>query len=231
MASFEFLFLVTNNHRFNQFSEETSHTTSCNNNSSQHDGPLNISDIKIFEGVDIEIRKSPKKLSISDSIESIESLGSIDSDLFDELSKISIDKPQSSVKRKTVLPDLINFDEPSTSTFQDDNTDVISNSERENSIFESNSSISELRRSDSRVSSQTVRSLSLTHANVDCATKTEDSYVFEAGYMLNLAARCEEAEDYARAFDYYKSGIEKMLIGVQCEYTELSTSPVEMLNF
>ncbi|RVE40234.1 hypothetical protein evm_015115 [Chilo suppressalis] len=54
-------------------------------------------------------------------------------------------------------------------------------------------------------------------SNVENKTKTEDSYVFEAGYMLNLAARCEDMGDYQRAFDCYKSGIEKMLIGVQSD--------------
>lgn len=101
-----------------------------------------------------------------------------------------------------MLPDLINFDEPSTSVFD------ISMSRDDNSNSESlsiNSSVSE-----------TSKSISLSrHSEVEHKTKTEDSYIFEASYLLNLAARSEENEDYQRAFDYYKSGIEKLLIGVQ----------------
>lgn len=81
------------------------------------------------------------------------------------------------------------------------------------------SSCDESRRSSSRVSLYSKSVLSL--PNAECKTKTEDSYVFEAGYMLNLAARCEDMGDYQRAFECYKSGIEKMLIGVQSEYTYL----------
>lgn len=51
------------------------------------------------------------------------------------------------------------------------------------------------------------------------AKETEDSYVFEAGYLLAMAARCEDRGQYRRAFHCYRAGIEKMLIGVRCEYT------------
>lgn len=43
----------------------------------------------------------------------------------------------------------------------------------------------------------------------------EESYVFEAGYLLSLGARHEAKGDYQKAFDFYKAGIEKMLIGAQ----------------
>ncbi|RVE45013.1 hypothetical protein evm_010331 [Chilo suppressalis] len=184
-----------------------------------------ISQIPIYEAAEVEIRQSPKddKLSNANSFESLNSLDSINSDLFDELNKVAIDKYKPSVKRKPVLPDLINFDAPSTSRFDDyhtmsrsgnihsDTTSLTSN------LYESSSSVYDMeRRSSSRVSlysKQSVMSLS----NVESKTKTEDSYVFEAGYMLNLAARCEDMGDYQRAFDCYKSGIEKMLIGVQSD--------------
>lgn len=142
-----------------------------------------------------------------------------------------------------MLPDLINFDVPSTSKFEDYHTrDKTGNTDTDyhtrvttgntdtdyntrltsgttdsdttslNSNLESSSMCEFERRSSmSLYSKRSVLSLS----NVDSKTRTEDSYVFEAGYMLNLAARCEDMGDFQRAFECYKSGIEKMLIGVQ----------------
>ena len=164
------------------------------------------------------MRLSPKKASPTDSFESINSIESIDSDLYDELNKLTVDK-KPSVKTKSVLPDLINFDAPSTSKFDDYHTmrkkaesDTVS---LNSNVCSSTSCEVDSRRSSSRVSLYSKSVLSL--SNTECKTKTEDSYVFEAGYMLNLAARCEDMGDYQRAFECYKSGIEKMLIGVQSE--------------
>ncbi|XP_028165092.1 ribosomal protein S6 kinase-like 1 isoform X2 [Ostrinia furnacalis] len=182
-----------------------------------------ISQIPIYEAADVEIRQSPdQKLSAADSFESINSLDSINSDLYDELSKVTIDKPRPCV-RKNVLPDLILFDAPSTSTFEDyhtmprsGNTDSETTSLASN-VYGSMTSVNEIeRRSSSKLSLYSKRSV-LSLSNVECKTKTEDSYVFEAGYMLNLAARCENMGDFQRAFECYKSGIEKMLIGVQSD--------------
>ncbi|CAG9792537.1 unnamed protein product [Diatraea saccharalis] len=182
-----------------------------------------ISQIPIYEAADVEIRESPKddKLSNANSFESLSSLDSINSDLYDELSKVTIDKHKPSVKSKSALPDLINFDAPSTSKFDDyhtmskcGNTNSDSTSLTSN-MYGSTSSVFDMeRRSSSRISLYSKQSL-LSLTNVESRTRTEDSYVFEAGYMLNLAARCENMGDYQKAFDCYKSGIEKMLIGVQ----------------
>ncbi|XP_060807674.1 ribosomal protein S6 kinase delta-1 [Amyelois transitella] len=169
-----------------------------------------ISRIPIYEADHIEIKTFPK---LSDSFESLNSLDSINSDLFEELNKLAVDKSKPLVKSKSVLPDLINFDAPSCSKFEDYHTmparvpDSDTNSLSSN--FENDS-----RRSSSRVSVYSKRSV-MSLSNVESKTKTEDSYVFEAGYMLNLATRCENLGDYQRAFECYKSGIEKMLIGVQ----------------
>uniref|UniRef100_A0A2A4K9Q1 Protein kinase domain-containing protein n=1 Tax=Heliothis virescens TaxID=7102 RepID=A0A2A4K9Q1_HELVI len=179
-----------------------------------------ISQIPIYEAADVEIRHSPKKLSLADSFESINSIESFDSDIYDELNKLKVDK-KPSVKTKlpvTVLPDLINFDAPSTSKFEDYHTmrkKVDSDTVSLNSNVCSSTCDVDSRRSSSRVSMYSKSVLSL--CNSECKTKTEDSYVFEAGYMLNLAARCEDMGDYQRAFECYKSGIEKMLIGVQSD--------------
>ncbi|CAB3237811.1 unnamed protein product [Arctia plantaginis] len=178
-----------------------------------------ISQIPIYEAADVEIRQSPKKISGASSFESINSLESIDSDIYEELNKVTVDK-KVCVKSKSVLPDLINFDAPSTSKFEDYHT--MRNKRSDSDTVSLNSNVCstsscdvDSRRSSSRVSvcSKSVLSLS----NAECKTKTEDSYVFEAGYMLNLAARCEDMGDYQRAFECYKSGIEKMLIGVQTD--------------
>lgn len=151
---------------------------------------------------------STPNISKADSFESLNSLESIGSDLYSELDKMTVvDKVKPSVKR--VLPDLINFDVPSTSRFEDYHTMT---SEVSNSDTVSLSSYS---RSNSRVS---MYKSAVSLSNVESKTKTEDSYVFEAGYMLNMAARYEDMKEYQRAFDCYKAGIEKMLIGVQCEY-------------
>ncbi|KAH9628160.1 hypothetical protein HF086_009185 [Spodoptera exigua] len=182
-------------------------TESSHASITSRDEPDFISQIPIYEAADVEIRRSPKKVSPTDSFESINSIESIDSDLYDELNKLTVDK-KPSVKTKSVLPDLIIFDAPSTSKYDDcDTVSLTSN------VCSSTSCEVDSRRSSSRVSlySKSVVSLS----NAECKTKTEDSYVFEAGYMLNLAARCEDMGDYQRAFECYKSGIEKMLIGVQ----------------
>lgn len=184
-------------------------TESSHASITSRDEPDFISQIPIYEAADVEIRRSPKKLSPSDSFESINSIESIDSDLYDELNKLTVDK-KPSVKTKSVLPDLIIFDAPSTSKYDDFDTVSLSSN-----VCSSTSCDVDSRRSSSRVSlySKSVVSLS----NAECKTKTEDSYVFEAGYMLNLAARCEDMGDYQRAFECYKSGIEKMLIGVQTD--------------
>lgn len=179
-----------------------------------------ISQIPIYEAADVEIRTSPKRIK-SNSFESLSSIESLNSDLYDELSKLSLDKSKPSIRR--MLPDLIKFDVPSTSKFEDytmpraktGNTD--SETTSINSNLESSTSLCELeRRSNSKLSLYSKRSV-LSLSNVESKTKTEDSYVFEAGYMLNLASRCEDMGDFQRAFECYKSGIEKMLIGVQSE--------------
>lgn len=140
----------------------------------------------------------------------------MDSDVYDDLSKISIEKPNPSVKKKQVLPDLINFDAPSTSKFDDYHTMPRRSSNSDTvSLTSTIYSSSTCNLSTDRQSSSHSRSLAHSHQDLESKTKTEDSYVFEAGYMLNLAARCEENEDYQRAMEYYKSGIEKMLIGVR----------------
>lgn len=206
-----------------------------------------ISQIPIYEAAEVELRESSRKTdSISNSFESLQSLDSISSDLYMELSKVTINKKKPFVKRN-VLPDLINFDAPSTSKFDDyhtmpnDSSDMMSinssmvsevdgikesvESNTGRSIKNSGSMIFDKQETYSlrsldrtrRSSSYSVLSLS----DAECKTKTEDSYVFEAGYLLNLAARCEDIGDYQRAFECYKSGIEKMLIGVQCEYLNL----------
>ncbi|CAH0714797.1 unnamed protein product, partial [Brenthis ino] len=196
---------------------------------------IDVSQIPIYEAADVEIRESPKtsqKLSDSNSFESINSIDSLDSDLYDELSKVTIDKTFPSVK-KNVLPDLINFDVPSTSKFEDyhtmPNTTDSDNVSLASTVYDSSynedrgsrmslySKRSALSLSNAESKTRTDDSYALSLSNVESKTRTEDSYVFEAGYMLNLAARCEDMGDYQRAFECYKSGIEKMLIGVQTD--------------
>ncbi|XP_045762330.1 ribosomal protein S6 kinase delta-1 [Maniola jurtina] len=183
---------------------------------------IDVSQIPIYEAADVEIRESPKtteQLSNSNSFESLNSLESLGSDLFDELNKVTIDSKKTFVK-KNVLPDLINFDAPSTSKFEDyhtmPNMDADAASLNSSTNDPSSSTYEDSRRSSSRVSLYSKRSV-LSLSNVESKTRTEDSYIFEAGYMLNLAARCEDVGDYQRAFECYKSGIEKMLIGVQTD--------------
>ncbi|KAJ8708256.1 hypothetical protein PYW07_010381 [Mythimna separata] len=194
-------------------------TESSHASLTSRDEPDFISQIPIYEAAGVEIRQSPKKASPADSFESINSIESIDSDLYDELNKLTVTDKKPSVKTKSVLPDLINFDAPSTSKFEDYHTmrkKVDSDTVSLNSnVCSSTSCEVDSRRSSSRVSLYSKSVLSL--SNAECKTKTEDSYVFEAGYMLNLAARCEDMGDYQRAFECYKSGIEKMLIGVQSD--------------
>ncbi|XP_049881250.1 ribosomal protein S6 kinase-like 1 [Pectinophora gossypiella] len=143
------------------------------------------------------------------------SLDSIDSDFYNELDKMSVQSTKPMVK-KNVLPDLIIFDAPSTSHFEDIHTMNEADNQSTSSNFNTEHSYT---RSDSRVSCKSVTTsvVSSTLSNVECKTKTEDSYVFEAGYMLNLAARYEDMKEYARAFECYKGGIEKMLIGVHSD--------------
>ncbi|XP_045454872.1 ribosomal protein S6 kinase delta-1 [Melitaea cinxia] len=163
---------------------------------------IDISQIPIHEPTDVEIKESPKtstKLSESDSFETINSIESLDSDLYEELSKINIDRKVPSVKRN-VLPDLINFDAPSTSKFEDYHT------------MPKNKDIESISIS-STVVSKSVPSLSMSKS----VSETEDSYVFAAGYALNLAVSCEQKGDYRGAFDCYKLAIEKMLIGVRTD--------------
>ncbi|XP_039748011.1 ribosomal protein S6 kinase-like 1 isoform X2 [Pararge aegeria] len=183
---------------------------------------IDVSQIPIYEAADVEIRESPKtteRLADSNSFESINSLESLGSDLFEELNKVAIDNKKPFVK-KNVLPDLITFDAPSTSTFDDYHTmrnmDAETISLNSSTNEPSSSACDESRRSSSRVSVYSKRSVpSLSGA--ESRTRTEDSYIFEAGYLLNLAARCEDAGQPRRAFDCYKAGIEKMLIGVQTD--------------
>ncbi|KOB79303.1 Ribosomal protein S6 kinase-like 1 [Operophtera brumata] len=228
-----------------------------------------ISQIPIYEAAEVELRPSPINTKVN-SYESLSSIESIDSDLYDELSKLSIEKSRPSIRR--VLPDLINFDVPSTSKFEDYHTrDKTGNTDSEdyhtrvstgntnpdchrvttgntdsdyhnrftsgntdsedyhtrfstgntnidyhtrfttgntdsdttslNSNLESSSMCEfESRSSMSLYSKRSALSLS----NAESKTRTEDSYVFEAGYMLNLAARCEDMGDFQRAFECYK---------------------------
>ncbi|CAK1547849.1 unnamed protein product [Leptosia nina] len=229
-------------------SPETQNIISHVNPSPAHSNiPTDISQIPIYEPADVELRESSHRIdSTSNSFESLSSLDSIDSALFEELCKVTV-KSKPFVKK--VLPDLINFDAPSTSfddyhtmsrdqsSFDkisinsssisadivdgcrnlDTSTDISSKllSYKESSIrnFDTSSLRSTTSDATRRSSSFSVLSLS----NVECKTKTEDSYVFEAGYLLNLATRCEDVGDFQRAFECYKSGIEKMLIGVQTD--------------
>ncbi|KAL4718092.1 hypothetical protein ACJJTC_018927, partial [Scirpophaga incertulas] len=191
--------------------------TTDNARSAQNEADL-ISKIPIYLAVE-EIRQSPK-LSPANSFDSINSLASMNCDFYDEINKVTIDKHKPCVKTKTMLPDLIIFDAPTSSDCEDDSnyarsiTNCSDSTSLKSNVCGSTSSVYEETHSASRLSlysKQSVMSLS----NLECKTKTEDSYVFEAGYMLNLAARCERLGDYHRAFECYKSGIEKMLIGVQ----------------
>ncbi|CAG4995549.1 unnamed protein product [Parnassius apollo] len=243
---------------------------------------LDVSQIPIYEAANVEVRESPQhKISKAESFESITSIDSINSDFYDELSKVTIEKTKPSVKTKTVLPDLINFDAPSTShtsRFEDyhtmrrnitDSETVSINStcddfsfsspsnlvrvkEMENSyVFESPlfenspSSLSNLTGGkdtdddDTSMCAGSVASSKFERAReTDCASdttsiyegfvsssmsnvggvkETEDSYVFEAGYLLAMGARCEDRAHYRRAFHFYRAGIEKMLIGVRSD--------------
>ncbi|CAG4966409.1 unnamed protein product [Colias eurytheme] len=213
-----------------QTSDDDSRSPETQNMNSTNASPINsntqmdISQIPIYEAADIEIRQSPiLQKSNTNSFESLDSLDSISSDLYEELNKMTIKKSKSFVK-KNVLPDLINFDAPSTSKFDDYHTMPRNiNSDEVDSINLNNQKLTtsqlDSRSFDSasignsRRSSYSMLSLS----NVECKTRTEDSYVFEAGYLLNLAARCEDVGDFQRSFECYKSGIEKMLIGVQSD--------------
>ncbi|XP_063394579.1 uncharacterized protein LOC134679553 [Cydia fagiglandana] len=153
-----------------------------------------IPQIPIYEAAVVEIKPHS-------STESLNSLESLNDDLYDQLSKLTVQN-KSAVKNK--LPDLINFDAPSSSRLEN----YVPKQSETSSL---NSTLSS--RSNSRMSLYSKASLS----NVDSKTRTEDSYVFEAGYLLNMAARCEDMREYRRAFDFYKSGIEKMLVGVQTD--------------
>ncbi|XP_041971405.1 ribosomal protein S6 kinase delta-1 isoform X2 [Aricia agestis] len=147
---------------------------------------FDISQIPIYEATEVEIRESPKdctRSGTSDSFESINSLESLDSDFYDELKRIRV-KPITSIKRN--LPDLIDFERPSTSVSRDV-TDCAPRVTTDNST------------SDKGV---------------------EGGYAVEAGYLLSVAGRCEDAGDYERAFEFYKTGIEKLLQGVQSETDE-----------
>lgn len=86
--------------------------------------PIDVSNIEIFGAAHVEMPTSPTNTKGTDSSESLSSLDSIKSDLFEEVSRMTIDKPRSCVKKKSVLPDLINFgfDVPSTSRLDDGNT-------------------------------------------------------------------------------------------------------------
>ncbi|XP_063373654.1 ribosomal protein S6 kinase delta-1 [Cydia amplana] len=153
-----------------------------------------IPKIPIYEAAVVEL----KPHSSNDSLNSLESLND---DLYDQLSKLTVQN-KGAVKNR--LPDLINFDAPSSSRLEN----YVPKQSDTSSL---NSTLSS--RSNSRMSLYSKTSLS----NVDSKTRTEDSYVFEAGYLLNMAARCEDMREYQRAFDFYKSGIEKMLVGVQTD--------------
>ncbi|VVC95802.1 unnamed protein product [Leptidea sinapis] len=89
-------------------------------NMSETDIQAEISQIPIYEAADVELRLSPV-LPKANSFESLSSLESISSDLYDELSKISVQDVKPCVK---VLPDLINFEIPSTSKMKDYHSDL-----------------------------------------------------------------------------------------------------------
>ncbi|CAH2098044.1 unnamed protein product [Euphydryas editha] len=271
---------------------------------------IDISQIPIHEPTDVEIRESPKtstKISESDSFESINSIESLDSDLYEELNKVKIDKQVPGVKRN-VLPDLINFDAPSTSKFEDyhtmnknrdienisisstiygteserpsesrasiyskmsgpslsnpegatgtDNSDISKNISSRSTIdyvsgledsfkFSANKCVSSLSISEGTtgIDNSDISKIIPSRSTIDCVSgtedsfkfsasankclpslymsegtsETEDSYVFSAGYALNLAMSSEQKGDYRGAFDCYKSAIEKMLIGVRTD--------------
>ncbi|XP_048006137.1 ribosomal protein S6 kinase delta-1 isoform X2 [Leguminivora glycinivorella] len=153
-----------------------------------------IPQIPIYEAANVEIKPHS-------SVESLNSLESLNDDLYDQLTKLHV---QNKTAIKKVLPDLINFDAPSSSRLEN-YAPKLSETSSLNSTLSS--------RSNSRISLYSKPSLS----NWESQTQTEDVYVFEAGYLLKMAARCEERGDYQRAFDFYKSGIEKMLVGVQTD--------------
>lgn len=154
-----------------------------------------------------------------------------------------------------MLPDLINFDAPSTSKFEDyhtmpKNKDMesisISSTVYSDRCSESRASmyskmsapslsipqyVSEMEDIKNIASRSNVESVSATEGSCVSVSKsvpslsisrsvseTEDSYVFAAGYALNLAVSCEQKGDYRGAFDCYKLAIEKMLIGVRSKY-------------
>ncbi|XP_050669323.1 ribosomal protein S6 kinase delta-1 [Leptidea sinapis] len=270
-------------------------------NMSKTDIQAEISQIPIYEAADVELRLSPV-LPKANSFESLSSLESISSDLYDELSKISVQDVKPCVK---VLPDLINFEIPSTSKMKDyhsvlslsctndgqegkneretykvSKNQTLSNFDLRNDCIADKSISNTLNRSltddcadtsnvsetvkreelDRYVDSTLRKSFSLSNTltgsesedvcdgqtlrecqsvcnsiiKTECSSSdvtsrrvsmsssvsgkdTEDRYVFEAGYLLNLASRCEDLGDYKKAFDCYKSAIEKMLIGVQSD--------------
>ncbi|XP_047539200.1 ribosomal protein S6 kinase delta-1 [Vanessa atalanta] len=87
----------------------TTRTETANNAVPATPTDIDVSQIPIYEAADVEIRESPEtspKLSESDSFESINSIESLDSELFEELGKLTVERG---------APDLISFDAPSRS--------------------------------------------------------------------------------------------------------------------
>nr|XP_026491889.1 ribosomal protein S6 kinase delta-1 [Vanessa tameamea] len=88
----------------------TTRTETANNAGPATPTDIDVSRIPIYEAADVEIRESPKpspKLSDSDSFESINSIDSLDSELYEELSGLTVER--------RAPPDLISFDAPSRS--------------------------------------------------------------------------------------------------------------------
>lgn len=70
------------------------------------------------------------------------------------------------------------------------------------------------RNNDKTISSHSQLNSSTTE-ELTSSVDLQENYVFEAGYLLSLGAKNEGKADYQAAFDSYKFGIEKLLIGVQ----------------
>lgn len=49
-------------------------------------------------------------------------------------------------------------------------------------------------------------------------------YLLEAAKQIRMALDSEVNEDYEAAFSYYKNGVDLLLNGVQCKWTDYSLS-------
>lgn len=76
--------------------------------------------------------------------------------------------------------------------------------------FESNEPVD----SNKKIMSSSGQLSSSTTEELNAVVDLQENYVFEAGYLLSLGAKNEGKADYQAAFDSYKFGIEKLLIGV-----------------